>query len=219
MRRLKRIFSLFSARDSLLDYNLENRKKRFFNQSGSSGPRLNIGSGPSPVEGFINIDVKPYRGVEVVCDVCALSFKDGVIEAIILDHVLEYIQNPFKAAEEVWRVLKEGGVIYVSSAFIYPWHPKPRDNFRFSLSGLEILFSKFKILEKGKAKGPTSVFLSIFVYWLAYLFSLGNRTVFKILRSILIYLFFPLKYLDRILVKSGFEDFAIFSNVYIVGRK
>lgn len=47
---------------------------------------------------------------DVKADICKLPFKDNVYDFILCNHVLEHIPDDTKAMEELYRVLKPGGI-------------------------------------------------------------------------------------------------------------
>jgi SAM-dependent methyltransferase len=47
---------------------------------------------------------------DVKADICNLPFKDNVYDVILCNHVLEHIPDDIKAMEELYRVLKVGGM-------------------------------------------------------------------------------------------------------------
>ncbi len=47
---------------------------------------------------------------DVKADICNLPFKDNQFDFIICNHVLEHIPDDTKAMQEVYRVLKQGGM-------------------------------------------------------------------------------------------------------------
>ncbi len=47
---------------------------------------------------------------DVHADICALPFANGEFDMILCNHVLEHIPNDRKAMEEIYRVLKPGGI-------------------------------------------------------------------------------------------------------------
>lgn len=77
--------------------------------------KLNLGSGGSPLKGYINVDLSPERiGVapDVVCDIRKLSvFEDDYADEIIAVHVVEHFWRwEVVAILKEWvRVLKPGG--------------------------------------------------------------------------------------------------------------
>jgi SAM-dependent methyltransferase len=79
-------------------------------------PRLHIGSGKVRLEGWINIDVQPLPGVDVVADVTrGLDFAG--VEAIFAEHFLEHLSivDAMAFLQEAQRVLAEGGWIRLST--------------------------------------------------------------------------------------------------------
>jgi SAM-dependent methyltransferase len=82
-----------------------------------SGIWLNLGCGPRPLEGFVNVDLLETPGVDVVADVGGeLPFRDGEVELIYASHVLEHLATarvPIVLRE--WRrVLRDGGQLLVA---------------------------------------------------------------------------------------------------------
>lgn len=55
-----------------------------------AAPRLNIGCGHLPVEGYINVDMRELPGVDVVAAVDDLPFDPGSVGEIFSSHVLEH---------------------------------------------------------------------------------------------------------------------------------
>ncbi|MEN3322993.1 methyltransferase domain-containing protein [Mariniflexile soesokkakense] len=47
---------------------------------------------------------------DVKADICNLPFKDNTYDVILCNHVLEHIPNDTKAMEELYRVMKVGGM-------------------------------------------------------------------------------------------------------------
>lgn len=83
-------------------------------------------------------------------DVERLPYRDGSYDLVILDQVLEHVRRPWKAVEEIKRVLKPGGVSVCTSVFIYPIHKgfslEFGDYYRYSTDGLRSLFEGFEII-------------------------------------------------------------------------
>lgn len=50
-------------------------------------------------------------------DAEALSFPDGSIDLITSNDVLEHVNNPIQALREIFRVLKPGGVVFITIPF------------------------------------------------------------------------------------------------------
>ena len=72
-----------------------------------------------------------------------LPFKKEVFDFIISDQVLEHLENPTKAINESYRVLKKGGIAIHTTCFINYFHPSPKDYWRFSPDALRLLCKNF----------------------------------------------------------------------------
>ena len=67
----------------------------------------------------------------------------GCVEAydlLISTSVLEHVQKPWLAAENMVSTIKPGGCLYVSVPWVREFHEFPNDYWRFSLPALDILF-------------------------------------------------------------------------------
>jgi len=77
---------------------------------------LNIGAGEKPIEGAINVDTLELPGIDKVCDIRYLTFENNEFDEVYAEYVLCQIgdsQDFKKAMNEVWRVLKPGGLFHI----------------------------------------------------------------------------------------------------------
>jgi SAM-dependent methyltransferase len=75
-----------------------------------------------------------------------LNFPDNTFEAVVSDQVLEHIEcSPVDAIQEVYRVLKPGGLAVHTTCFMMPYHGSGDldDFWRFSPSGLARLHRNY----------------------------------------------------------------------------
>lgn len=79
-----------------------------------------------------------------VCSLDALSMKNSTYDLLICVQVLEHLSRPEKSISEMHRVLKPGGLIFLSTNFLYPRHGSPYDYFRFTEFGLKHIFDKYR---------------------------------------------------------------------------
>jgi len=180
---------------------------------------LDVGSGPERIgKEFINVDIFPFPEVDIVADASSLPFADNSIDGVVSESVLEHVRDPKKMADEMSRVLKIGGYLYVSVPFIHPFHASPNDFNRWTINGLEYLFKDLEIVEKGVRSGPWSALLLFLAYFLGVLFSFGSEKVAPFLAHIFMLILGPLKYLDLIIMKLP-GSHVVATHVYIIGRK
>lgn len=79
---------------------------------------------------------------DVHADARTLPFRTASVDVVLLLEVLEHIPDTDSVLEEIQRVLKQDGRLYISVPFIYPAHDLPHDYFRFSVTGLQYLLRK-----------------------------------------------------------------------------
>ena len=66
---------------------------------------------------------------------------------VLCTEVLEHLPEPQKAIDEMFRVLKPGGQLLLTTRFLFPIHDAPHDYFRYTKYGLRHLLRRFDILE------------------------------------------------------------------------
>lgn len=161
---------------------------------------LYIGGGGCLVDGYVNVDLFALPGVDVVADAAWLPFRDAVFQRVECDAVLEHARFPEKAMREIERVLKPGGFAHIVVPFCHPFHAYPSDFRRFTLDGLEQLAGNLRVAAKGWRTGPTATVLVFVLEYLKMLLPWRWWRVFA--HGVFGWLLFPLRYLDRILMKS-----------------
>lgn len=91
---------------------------------------------------YIMSDFQDGLDVDVLADAHALTatFHEESFDAVIACSVLEHIQRPWIAAQEIARVLKPGGKAFVQTHQCFPLHGYPNDYWRFTTDALETIF-------------------------------------------------------------------------------
>ena len=113
---------------------------------------LEIGSrevaGGPPMRGrlshaeYVGFDYYPGPNVDVSGDAHRLSdLVQGRYDVIYSTAVFEHLAMPWVVAEEIARVLKPGGLVFIETHFSYSSHERPWHFFQFSDMGLRALFS------------------------------------------------------------------------------
>jgi ubiquinone/menaquinone biosynthesis C-methylase UbiE len=76
---------------------------------------LDVGCGSNKYPGSLGIDIARIKGVDFVADVTAgLPFKDSSIDGVYASHVLEHFDDLVGVMNEIWRVCKPGGRVYIT---------------------------------------------------------------------------------------------------------
>jgi len=112
---------------------------------------LDIGSGGSSYDRYfpnrVSVDIDPLRKPDIVADAHNLPFKDGEFEFVLCTEVLEHLKDPKRAISEMNRVLNRGGMLVLTTRFVYPVHDAPNDYWRFTKYGLRELFKDWEVVE------------------------------------------------------------------------
>ena len=186
---------------------------------GTNAKVLDLGSGTRHRgEHVINLEIEPMPNVNVVGDGHRLPFKDEIFDAVILEAVLEHVKEPKIVISEIYRVLRPSGWVCVAVPFIQGYHASPRDYQRYTVWGLENIFSDFEKVESGSCVGPTSALHWVFREYVGILFSFGNIWLYKIISLLVGWLTFPLVYLDNVL-RYNKNSHNIASAVYFIGKR
>ena len=75
--------------------------------------RLHLGCGKTILAGWVNLDLLPGEGVDVVADLdkCGeipLPFEDNTFDEFLASHLFEHLRNPLPFMQELHRVAKPG---------------------------------------------------------------------------------------------------------------
>ena len=93
--------------------------------------KLNLGCGKVIKEGYINLDIVPMEGVNVIHNIenTPLPFKNNTFDEVYASHILEHVKNFMPLMEDLHRVCKKDAVIKIkapyfasTSAFSDPTH-------------------------------------------------------------------------------------------------
>lgn len=124
---------------------------------------LHLGSGdvPAPDPRVISVDVLPSPNVDIVAEAEALPFRTGSFDLVVSGAVFEHIAEPVSAAEEVRRVLREGGRLCIDTAFMQPYHGFPGHYFNMTPQAVETFLVDGFILEHSSVPDSGTVLQSI----------------------------------------------------------
>lgn len=155
---IKHHYGLFVIRKLLLE-TITAQRSLFY------GKLVDVGCGRMPYRPLLlqNSKITKYIGVDwpdspyhadtppdVFWDGKTLPFTDNEIDSCLATEVFEHLPNASEVAAEVHRILKPGGMFFLTVPFFWPFHEVPYDEYRytpFSLSRilLEAGFDKENI--------------------------------------------------------------------------
>ncbi|MFZ1908375.1 MAG: methyltransferase domain-containing protein, partial [Burkholderiales bacterium] len=145
-------------------------------------------------------DIDHGADVDLFCDAHELPFLDASQDAVITTAVLEHVMYPERAAAEIHRVLRVGGLLYSEMPFMQQVHEGAYDFTRYTLSGHRRLFNRFDEIDSGMVAGPaTALVWAIENFALAFVSRPRLRQAVKALVRIAAGW---IKYLDRLLMHN-----------------
>lgn len=106
-----------------------------------------------PHANYTGFDIYPGEGVDVVGDAHRLSsYFTKKFDLILSLAVFEHLAMPWVVAQEIARLLKVGGYVFIETHYSYSSHERPWHFFQFSEEALKVLFSEkmgFRCIEAG----------------------------------------------------------------------
>lgn len=119
------------------------------------GPALVLDVAPQDHEGarpyfpsevtIETIDLDPEAGCTYTGDICATnaSIPNERFDHVVCTEVLEHVLAPHQAVDELYRILKPGGLLLLSTPFNFRIHGPLPDCWRFTEHGLRALLQRF----------------------------------------------------------------------------
>jgi len=101
-------------------------------------------------------DINPKSDCTYIGDLCELNdfIDDDAYDYLVCAEVLEHTLKPWTAVDEIWRILKPGGFLFLSVPFNFRIHGPIPDCWRFTEWGLRALLNRFVILELNAIETP-----------------------------------------------------------------
>jgi SAM-dependent methyltransferase len=112
---------------------------------------LDIGCGRKPYYPYFAAGASEYVGIDIDVDnpyadllgpVEDLPVEDASFEVVLCTQVLEHASDPDQAISELHRVTAPGGRVLTSTHGVQVYHPAPGDHWRWTHTGLELLFRR-----------------------------------------------------------------------------
>lgn len=85
--------------------------------------KLNLGAGTVILEDFINLDCTQIPGIDLVHDlnVYPWPFEDNSFEYVIAEDLIEHLDNPMTAIEEIHRITTANGIVEIQVPYWNSW--------------------------------------------------------------------------------------------------
>ena len=98
-----------------------------------------------PGKAYVGADIQHGTGVDVILDLHNIDLPPETAQTVLVLDTLEHVEFPWKAIEEVHRILKPGGVLVISSVMKFHIHCYPHDYWRFTPEAFKSLLRRFDL--------------------------------------------------------------------------
>jgi SAM-dependent methyltransferase len=96
-----------------------------------------------PGKDYVGCDMRPGPGVDRVEDVTAIHLPDGSAGTVLCIETFEHVFEVRRAFDEVFRILKPGGVFVITSPLNFRIHGYPDDYWRMTPNCLRRLLEPY----------------------------------------------------------------------------
>lgn len=102
--------------------------------SGDQPYRPLMVAGDSEVKVYISLDIpgSRYASPDLYWDGVSMSLKSNSVDCAMATEVIEHCPKPKAVLSEICRVLKPGGILFLTVPFLWPLHDVPDDEFRYT---------------------------------------------------------------------------------------
>jgi len=119
-----------------------------------------------PGKRYIKQDMRDFDPpcIDMICDIADMKpISDESIGLVLNLESLEHLPYPQKGIDEIHRVLRPNGLLILTTVMHFKIHRAPKDYWRFTPDGLELLLNRFKILDctlEGDLKRPKGIWVT-----------------------------------------------------------
>jgi len=107
---------------------------------------LDVGCGLQPYRGlfsgyrrYVGIDSEISRKPDICASAESIPFETATVDAVLCTELLEHLCEPKTVLQEIARVLKPGGLLFLTAPMSWNLHYEPHDYYRYTKYGLAYL--------------------------------------------------------------------------------
>ncbi|MGA2516679.1 MAG: class I SAM-dependent methyltransferase [Thermodesulfobacteriota bacterium] len=119
-----------------------------------------------PGKRYIKQDMRDFDPpcIDMICDITDMKpISDESVGLVLNLESLEHLPYPQKGIDEIYRVLRPDGLLILTTVMHFKIHRAPKDYWRFTPDGIELLLNRFKILDctlEGDLKRPKGIWVT-----------------------------------------------------------
>lgn len=98
-------------------------------------------------------------------------------DAFVCIALLEHVEEPQKAINNMWNALEPGGFLFIYTPFLYPYHPMKgyyQDFYRFTPDALRYMCRDFSSIEVHNERGAIETLVNL-IPWFTNRVKAGNK--------------------------------------------
>jgi SAM-dependent methyltransferase len=124
----------------------------------------------SPADGsrWRQLGFKSYQSVEFPAYDIMTQPLDLTFDVVIAEQVFEHLQDPYSAARNVWKMLKEDGIFLIATPFLIRIHNYPGDYTRWTPTGLKLFLNACGFDAEVKSWGNKKAVIANLEKWPSY---------------------------------------------------
>jgi SAM-dependent methyltransferase len=124
----------------------------------------------------------PEYGPDIVDDICNTAIRPHSFDGVYCDAILEHVHEYWKAIDNIYEIVEEGGEAFFYVPFIFHFHDH-MDYHRFTFTEVARMLNKFseiKIFVPGEADGFGWVFWYVVTMTIIGRFGRLHRTLSRV---------------------------------------
>jgi len=92
---------------------------------------------------YVGTDMREGVGVDKVLDLHDIDAPSESVGTVLCLDTLEHVEDPRRAMQEIFRILKPDGIAVISSVMCFPIHAYPYDYWRFTPEAFRSILKPF----------------------------------------------------------------------------